>query len=603
MARIVDTTETRMTLRKLFRRPKYRFMAANRIVPHLPWVVLFALAALLYKARIFADSGFYVTQFINNKFFWIECQRIVLAISQVIPLIGVWAGIPIKYVLLLYSLSHVLFFYLLFLFVYYGLRDRRSGLLIIIFQTVGIMHSFFTPMFELYYGAPLLITFYAIWRLPYRSTGTLITLLIIEILVLLSHPLAFMLFLYLIFYDYKRKTAKPLGYYLAIALVFLAAVAFKAFVMCDYESGKLAWQFNYTENKQYLQFLNPAYYKVLGIFMLKYYGEVLIVLVISMIMLMVRKEWFRLLLVLGTFLAYLFLVNSAYTVSPSRYMEQVMFPFVPIVFITLIYGFRTVGRQGLQNVGVLLISALIVYRLLVIYNGSEIFMLRVRQMEQLIDVARQKGGSKFVVSQANVDHGYSQLNWSYPLETLLLSAIDGNDIALTIVPEEDLYFEGNRAKLHADQFLFRRWEIKDSKWLNQRYFHLDLGPYRTLNDSSANTYALEGSNNFKIQIDAKKYYQALDTVWIPIKIINLGSSSMFSNKSNNVKLSYLWLQDQNVLNWDEIRTPLQADIVRSLSQDIKVAIPQVKGKLQLKVDILANGQWIGANSLTDILVY
>jgi len=72
-------------------------MVANRIVPHLPWVVLFALAALLYKARIFADSGFYVSQFINNQSFWIECQRVVLGISQLIPLMGVWWGLKTRF--------------------------------------------------------------------------------------------------------------------------------------------------------------------------------------------------------------------------------------------------------------------------------------------------------------------------------------------------------------------------------------------------------------------------------------------------------------------------------------------------------------------------
>ncbi|MFZ4549031.1 MAG: hypothetical protein ACOYN4_16400, partial [Bacteroidales bacterium] len=154
MAKFLETSASRLKFRRMLRRPKYRYMAANRIIPHLPWMVLFALAAFLYKARIFADSGFYVSQFINNQSFWIECQRIVLGISQIIPLIGVWIGLEIKYVLLLYSLSHVIFFYLLFLFVYYGLRDRRSGLLIILSQTVGIIYSFFTPMFELYYGVP-----------------------------------------------------------------------------------------------------------------------------------------------------------------------------------------------------------------------------------------------------------------------------------------------------------------------------------------------------------------------------------------------------------------------------------------------------------------
>ena len=586
----------------MLRRPKYRYMAANRIIPHLPWLVLFALAAFLYKARIFADSGFYVSQFINNQSFWIECQRIVLGISQIIPLIGVWIGLEIKYVLLLYSLSHVIFFYLLFLFVYYGLRDRRSGLLIILSQTVGIMHSFFTPMFELYYGVPLLITFYAIWRLPFRL-NVLFILLILEVLVLLSHPLAFMLFAFVMLYDYTKETAKSYKYYLPVILVFAAAVLFKYFVMCDYESGKFAWQFNYSDNKQYLQLINPAYYKVLVMFMLRYYSEVLIAFGLLVFMLVNNKQWFKLLVVTGTFFTYMFLVNSAYTVSPSRYMEQVMFPFVPIVFMPLIYGFPKKAHQGFLNISILLVSALIVYRLMVIYYGSEIFVKRVAQMEQLIDSARQKGGSKFIVSQDVIDHGYTQLNWSYPIETMLLSAIDGNDIAVSIAPEDDLYFENNNNKISAKQFIFRKWELKDQSWLNEKYFHLDMGAYRTINDSTPNTNIANTANNIRITIDCKKFYRSMDTIWVPITIINQGKTPIYSGKNNKVFLSYFWEENQDVLNWNEIRTPLQADIIGRLKQDIKIAIPSHKGRMQLKVDIIANDKWLGIHSREDVHVY
>jgi hypothetical protein len=602
MARVLENSGSRMAIRRIFRRPKYRFMAVNRIVPHLPWLALFALAAYTYKARIFADSGFYVSQFINNETFWIECQRIVLGISQIIPLIGVWTGLQIKYVLLLYSLSHVVFFYFLFLFVYYGLRDRRSGLLIILFQTVGIMHSFFTPMFELYYGAPLLITFYALWRLPFRF-NVIFILLILEVLILLSHPLAFMLFVFLLFYDYSRETAKPFKYYLAVILVFIGAIAFKYFIMCDYESGKFAWQFNYTDNTQYLQLLNPSYYKTLGMFMLRYYSEVLAAFVIVIYMLVNRRQWFRLLVVAGTFFTYVFLVNSTYTVSPSRYMEQVMFPFVPIVFIPLIYGFPSKGRQGLLNISILLISALILYRLAVIYYGSEIFMKRVAQMEQLIEVARQKGGSKFVVSEEVSDHGYTQVNWSYPIESMLLSAIDGNDIAVTIAPEADLNFNDNYNKIEANQFIFRKWELKNHSWLNKRYFHLDIGPYRNINDTTSNTNITYLAKDLRITIDAKKMYQAMDTVWMPVTIVNLGKTPIYSGKNNQVFLSYFWIQNREVLSWEQLRTPIQADIIGTMRQDIRIAIPRNKGKLQLKVDLIGDDRWLGIHSMEEVLVY
>lgn len=602
MAKVDDAPSTLLTFRRLLRRPKYRYMAVNRIVPHIPWFVLFAMAAFFYKARIFAESGLYFSQFINTQTFYIECQRIISGISQIMPLIGVWLGLDIKYILLIYSLSPVIFFYILFLFVYYGLRDRRSGLLMILTQTVGIVHSFFIPVFELYYGVSLLITFYAIWRLPFRY-NVLYILLILEVLILLSHPLAFMLFAYVLIYNFSKENTKPFKFYLPVILIFLGALAFKYFFLCDYESNKLAWQFNYAENEQYLLFRNPAYYETIGIFMLRYFLEILIAFIIVIFMLIRQKQWFRLLVVSGTFLTYLFLVNSANTLVPSSYMEQLMFPFVLIVFMPLIYGFPAKGRQGLFNISILLVSALIAYRLVLIYSGSDIFKKRITQMEQLIETARQKGGSKFVVTEDIADHEYSMFNWSYPIETMLLSAVDGNDQTITIVPDKDYYSDKANEKITASQFIYRKLELRDYSWLNKKYFHFDIGPYQPINDSTPNSNIKYTANNLRITIGSKKIYSAMDTVWIPVKVINQGNSPIFSGVKNQLFLSYFWVANNDVLNWDEIRTPLQSDIIGTMRQDIKVAIPQKKGKMQLKVDIIANDNWLGIYSQEDVLVY
>ena len=520
MARVAELSNSRLTLRRFLRRPRYRYMAVNRIVPHLPWLVLIAMASFLYKARIFADSGFYVAQVINNQNFYIESLRIVTVIPQLIPLIGIWTGIEIRYILLLFSLSHVVFFYFLFLFVYYGLRDRRSGLLIILSQTVGIMFGFFTPMFELYYGVPLLITFYAIWRLPFRFR-TIFVLLILEVLILLSHPLAFMLFAYLMLYDFTKKTAKPFKFYVPVILVFAGTILLRYYVKCNYTPAIMAGILN----NNLPDLINPVNFKALGLFMLRNYAELLVAFILVIYMLANQKQWFRLFFVAGTFFLYVFLVNSVFPLPQEYKMEQLMFPFVPLVFIPLVYSFPTIGRQGLLNISILLVSALIAYRLAVIYYGGEKFVKRVAQMEQLINAGRQKGGNKFVVSKQAVDHGYTRLNPSYPVETLLLSAIDGNDISATIIPEEDIR---NFNTIRADQFVFRKGELKQQSWLNKRYFHLDIGEYRTLNDSIPNVNINATAGNLRITIDSNNIYVAMDTVWIPVTIINHSKTPVYS---------------------------------------------------------------------------
>jgi len=577
-------------------------MVVNRIVPHLPWFVLLALSVFLYKARIFGESGYYVSQVINTKNFWFESQRIVAAIPQVIPLLSVWIGLEIRYVLLLFSISHVIFFYFLFIFVYYGLRDRRSGLLIILSQTVGIAYSFTTPMFELYYGVPFLITFYAIWRLPFRLRAINI-LLVLEILILLSHPVAILLFVFLLLYDYTKKGAKPAKYYIPVLLVLAGILVLKYFLLSSYETERLSQVINSAGDRQNGLMHNTEKLVPLGLYILRSYSEVLLALIIITIMLIRRKHWYKLVVVTGTVAALIFIAGSQTTDLPPVYLEHLMFAFVPVAFIPLIYGFPTGGRQGLLNISILLISALIAYRLAIIYFNSEVYTKRVAQIEQLIEAARQKGGNKFVVSKAAIDHGYTQLNWSYPVETLLLSAIDGNDISVTIAPEEALSFNNNNLKIRAGQFILRPWEIKEQSWLNKRYFHLDIGPYRFINDTTPNENIYLTANNLRITIDSKNIYNALDTVWIPVTIVNRGNTPVYSGSKNKVYLSYFWVEKNDVLNWNEIRTPLQADIKATLTQHIRVAIPPQKGRMQLKVDIVADDNWLGISSQEDVLVY
>ena len=602
MAKTGRTSGSISTLRRMLKRPRYRYMAVNRIVPHLPWFVLLAIAVFFFKARIFADSGFYLAQLINNQTFWIGTQHILSGLPQLITLIGVWTGLEIKYILLIFSVSPVLFFYLLFLFVYYGLRDRRSGLLILLSQTVGIVYGFFSPMFELYYTVPLLITFYAIWKLHFRF-GAIWVLLILEALIIFSHPLAPGLFAFILLFDYRKETAKPIKFYVPVILVFIAIAGLNYYLNIITKSAQAGLIYTYVEDKPYLLLQNLNNFKDIAFYTLRYFPEILAALILVIFMLINTKQWIRLTLITVTFVVYVVYINSKLNNTNSISLEEAMYTLFPIVFIPLIYGFPIDRRQGLLNISILLISAVIAFRLVVIYYTSEIFVKRVAQMEQLIEAARQKGGSKFVVSMYAVDHGYTKLNWSYSIETMLLSAFAGNDISVTIAPEEDLTIDAINENIAANQFIFRKGELKNQSWLNKRYFHLDIGSYRTLNDSTLNSNMSLTGNNLRITMDTKKIYQAIDTVWIPVTIVNRGDIPVYSGKKNNVFLSYFWVVNNDVLSWNELRTPLQADIAGTMRQDVKVAVPRNKGRMQLKIDIIANDQWLGINCQEDVLVY
>lgn len=600
----MDTIALRMELRRFLNRPSYRYQLANRLFPHIPWLILFALSVFLYKQRIFADSAYYVSHFINQKFFMIECQRYVLAFSQILPLIGVWLGIQLKYVLILYSVSHVLFFYSLFLLTYYGLRDRRSGLLILIFQIAGITLSFYTPMFELFYGVSLLVTFYAFWRTNINTHFVLLLLIFLEITILFSHPVTFILLAFIIFYDFREHT-KPTKWYLWFLGILIAVAVTKSFFMCPYETGKLGWQFGIDQNKTYMQLFRVDFWKQTSLFFFTYYPEMMAALLASLVLLIVKKQWFRLLVTAGTFSLYFVLVASAYSeIVHSRYMEQVFFPFVVISFIPVVYGYNLKLHQGLQNISTMALILLIGYRFFMIYDGSIPFRQRTIQMESMIHTAWDKGGTKYMIDESKVEKEFTMLNWSYPIESILISSLSGNTRTVTLIPSNDLAFENNVKKITPQKFLYRRWEIKDDSWLNKSYFHLDPGVYKPLSDTSANRNLNAISTNMTVRIKSLNYYQSLDTVWIPVEITNTSGITLKTGGKNHISLSYFWMHDDNLLDWNTIKTTVDCDITTRNTQLIKVAIPSQKGKHNLKVDVIGDDNfWFGINATVPVYIY
>jgi hypothetical protein len=583
-----------------------QYILSGKLVPHLPFILLALLSVFLYRERLYADAGYYLFNAVNSGSFWIEHDRYVLAISQLLPLTGVWLGLSMKPVLIMYSLGHVLFFYLLFLFVYFGLDDRRSGLMIILIQTVGILHSFFTPQFELYYGIGLLITFYSIFRQSISGWFAIVLMVALEFLALTSHPLVFMLFAYLILFDIQRKEPRDWKLYILIILVYGGVVYFKLNHFSAYEQGKINWQFNYNDNKHYLDLTSPKYLLKLGLFLLRYYGDVIVLWIIGILMLLRHNAFPKAIMVIIAFIGYIVLVNSAYTGNEySRYIEQVYFPLVIIVLIPVIYYYPRTARPGLNNVVFLSVAGLILFRIFMIYTASKPFIRRTQQMENLIASASQMGGSKFIASERQFERPYTMINWSYPLESLLLSSCYGRYSAITIAPQADMNFQKNYRKMKPNNFLFRRWEMHNFSWLNSNYFALKPGPYKPLSDSLAppNDYAYLISN-INVTIKPGSYYRALDTVYIPVTIHNLSDVPLRCNVGDEISLSYFWIREKEMVDWDGLHTPLETDVYHSLKQNMVVATPLQKGRYQLMVDIkVENKMWFGLTTQADMLIY
>lgn len=153
------------------------------------------------------------------------------------------------------------------------------------------------------------------------------------------------------------------------------------------------------------------------------------------------------------------------------------FPLSVITAFTLILAFQKTRKTVLKQILYVFVFILIIGRINGILAESKKFEMRIEEMKGLVENARTLGGSKFIVREDSLK---SDANWSYPIETLLLSSYNPNFGSITICTNVDMEFENNQSKVKLDEYLFRRWEIFPVSSLNSKYFRLNEGVYLQL---------------------------------------------------------------------------------------------------------------------------
>ena len=71
-------------------------------------------------------------------------------------------------------------------------------------------------------------------------------------------------------------------------------------------------------------------------------------------------------------------------------------------------------------------------------------------------------------------------NWSYPIESMLISSIAGNKNTVNLATDEDYYYQDNNENLDSIKYILRKWEIMLISQLNTSYFKLDSSQYQEL---------------------------------------------------------------------------------------------------------------------------
>ena len=449
------------------------------LINHLLFVILFIYASTYYKERLFADSGYYIYRVIDSNFFVVELNRFILLFSQVLPVITIKLGCSLKTVLISYSVWHVLFFYILFLISRYCYKNHVAGILLILLQTIGIRDGYFTPMFELYYGVGFLVLLASILYKGGHAISDRILMVILSLIILTSHPFTYFLLLSILLFHFIKHRWEYVTYYIVAIVLIILVMIYKNHTANDYERGKTNNIIYQLHNGIY----NWDYIKSLLHFLFKYYKDLLVLGISTIIYFVLRKEYIKGILSIGIYLFFIALVNLAYYgFEHSRYQEQVYFPLAFIV--SFIFVFIAINNFSLRNTLVIycFLAVLVIFRLIWISVAAVDFTYRITTAEKLIEKCQSLKGNKFVIKEKDIvpEKGIGT-NWSYPMETMLLSKINPRNKTVTVCTEDDMLTNDNRSKLRPENYLMRSWDIRDDASVNQKYFHLNDGEYITIN--------------------------------------------------------------------------------------------------------------------------
>lgn len=445
------------------------------------WVtfsVLFCLSLIFYHERLLADSGYYLMRMINYQMPWIEHGRYILLFSQLLPWLGVSLHLHLKVVLILFSINHVLFHFLIFYLSVYRFKNLMAGVFIILLQVAGLVTGFMVPMFELYYAASMLVLFAVILFSKKINTVYLWILMFLAFFIMSSHPMGiFMLIVVVGFYglDFGMK-GRRIHLYLGVLLAGL--LLFKFFTASEYESGKTSAILQNLNNGKY----NEAYFSGLGHFLFKNYFSIAILAVIVSLLITYQKAYRKLLLYLSAILLVIALsILNTGTFDFSRYNEQVWFPLVFVVCFPLMTISGKIAGRKLSVFLYVLLVLFTVYRLWMIAGNGLLYTQRTNTMRQVVEHAQQYESRKFIVNDSLLTKGgVPGPNWSYPIETMFISAEKGKEYCISICTTEDYYFNDVYKQLDTTNYLFRRFEVEPLTNLNSFYFRLDSGNYQSI---------------------------------------------------------------------------------------------------------------------------
>jgi hypothetical protein len=438
------------------------------------YAALLALAAVFYLERMAVlDMAFQTFQILRTGALQIQSGRFGAAGTQVFPWAAQAVGLPLKGVLLSYSLGHVLYYFSIFLIVTGLFRQWKWGLVLVLLSTLMTTHTFYW-LSEMPQGLAFLVLVLAWlhrkerqnllrwWEYPLLAAG-LVT-------AFYFHPMVLYAMLFCGAYFLLEKPRSPIQplYILALAIFFATVfIKYKVLKLDWYDAQALErakafgnlWPhwFDIQSNRDFLHWCMADYYMIP------------LLTALNTVYFIWKKHWLRAALVALAPAGFVLLVNIPFHTGDNQfYLENLYLPLGLFVAVPLIFdvlpGLLSNNRVWIP------VAAILAIGLIRIGLAHRPWTDRLRWEQDFLEKTAHLEHRKLLLTEEQVPMDTCILSWGTPYEFLLLSALKHPDSTRCIIVDESSQrFDPLLAQPRLFLGEFKNYTFDE---LPQRYFNL-----------------------------------------------------------------------------------------------------------------------------------
>lgn len=550
------------------------------------------LAIYFCHERLYGDAAPYLLRLINFKAFYLEHYRPSILPLQAFVLVGVYAGLSLKHLILLFSVGEWCYFLINGIMLKQLFKSYNVPLLMYLLLLFAVNYNYFNLVSELILALPCY--FYIIYftiKEHKKSIDIFITTALVLFLIF-SHPLYFFILslTFVLFWVQKATSNRLFLYQTGIVLVTLGI---KYLFSDSYERNPFAEE--QARENGLVKLFKYDYLYYFKHFFNYYLG--LLILCITVLIQSVKKFKATGWVFIGFFVAYLLLLTYKYGFLVGKNNEPVeryMFP----LFIVGILGIMTQSKYIYKKFIWItpLLAMFHFYQLIARGNAVAIRNSRVRMA---ISNLNQFDSNFGIYNLKNINPMDNESYWIVTIESLLFSAEKNkNDIKQIVIRETtDSAYLKSLEQSAIIYYPFGPWMLGYAD-LNKNYLMPKENKNYTLANTTINIDSLPHDFFNKIAVTARSEQLQLKNkiIQIPISIQNKNAEKLCSYdtyKSNPVLLSYHWHKAGKMVTWDGLRTPLLTDVKTKTTQLIAIKTPSVSGCYELEIDMLIeNKKWL-----------